>query len=355
MIRDIQLLQQVLQRTMELEHATIPLYFVASASLKESIPNEITTIIRGVLIQEMLHMTLVANLSNAIGTPIKMSHKNFIPQFPTALPFFPQDLIFSLSGFSPQQLDVFLRIELPETEDLSQKRISIETFENLAHLESTVSTIGELYQIIEEAFRFLSNEIGEDKLFCGSPHLQINEGDFYYGEGQVIPVTNLDSALQAIQLIIDEGEGFHRTIFQEGGRFVGDQPLLAHYFAFNQIKEQRHYQKGDTLQSGPTGSPLEVNYDDFYTTTDQSQLSAYPTNSPAYQNILIFNSLYSRILDQLEEAFNGNKKVLTQVIHEMCQMRDNLKEIIRIPFPENPSTQSIPTFEYIEKEDRRYE
>ena len=56
-----------LQRAIELEHATIPLYLTAQYSLAPGANTEVAALIQGVVIEEMLHFALACNVLNAIG------------------------------------------------------------------------------------------------------------------------------------------------------------------------------------------------------------------------------------------------------------------------------------------------
>ncbi len=56
-----------LQSAIELEHATIPLYLYALFSLRERENREVAAILRSVVVEEMLHMVLLANVGNALG------------------------------------------------------------------------------------------------------------------------------------------------------------------------------------------------------------------------------------------------------------------------------------------------
>ena len=61
-IRDIESLRSHLQWAIELEHSTIPPYLTAYYSLHESHNRESAGVLLSVAIEEMLHMTLAANV-----------------------------------------------------------------------------------------------------------------------------------------------------------------------------------------------------------------------------------------------------------------------------------------------------
>jgi len=80
---------------MMLELSTIPPYLCALYSIQtgdSTQPNykeefgdnaEVAGIIRSVMMEEMLHLTLVGNILNAVGGPVKLNDPRFIPEYRT--------------------------------------------------------------------------------------------------------------------------------------------------------------------------------------------------------------------------------------------------------------------------------
>src|SRR5260370_36487395 len=81
-------LKDYLQTAIMLEHATLPADLCAWWSLDDSKPGNdaIAKIIRGIALQEMLHMGLACNLLKAIGGTPKINAPDFVPRFPDYLP-----------------------------------------------------------------------------------------------------------------------------------------------------------------------------------------------------------------------------------------------------------------------------
>src|SRR5262245_42752988 len=75
-----------LQRALELELATIPPYMICLLSIKLPGNREVAEIIRGVMIEEMLHMVLVSNVLNAIGGQPRLD-STAVPKYPLKLTF----------------------------------------------------------------------------------------------------------------------------------------------------------------------------------------------------------------------------------------------------------------------------
>jgi len=70
----------------ELEHATIPAYLASYYSIVPKANLEASAIVRSVVIQEMLHMCIAANLLNALGGLPSIDPPQFIPSYPGPLP-----------------------------------------------------------------------------------------------------------------------------------------------------------------------------------------------------------------------------------------------------------------------------
>lgn len=108
---------------MQLEHATIPPYLLALYSIHPGSNNEASQILRVVVVEEMLHMTLAANVLNAVGGTPNLSAKGFVPLYPTGLPDGEKDFEVSLSRFSKSALDTFLKIERPDHDMATAPRV----------------------------------------------------------------------------------------------------------------------------------------------------------------------------------------------------------------------------------------
>jgi hypothetical protein len=67
------------------------------------------------------------------------------------------------------------------------------------------ATVGHLYRAIEEGFRHLIAKLGEERVFIGPAGAQVTEALFSWPQLQ--PITNLASAVAAIEAIVEQGEG----------------------------------------------------------------------------------------------------------------------------------------------------
>ncbi|KAJ7393674.1 positive regulation of synapse structural plasticity [Desmophyllum pertusum] len=111
-------LRNDLQTALQLEHSTIPPYLTALASIKSSYNLEIQKVMKAIIIQEMMHMALVANILNAVGGKPSLYSKDFIPHYPSRLPGGVQpDLVVPIEKISLGLIrNIFMKIEQPVLE-----------------------------------------------------------------------------------------------------------------------------------------------------------------------------------------------------------------------------------------------
>ncbi len=67
LIKTVDNLHYYLKQAMMIEHATLPPYITALYSMKPGTNIEAFHILRAVAVEEMLHLTLAANVFNAVG------------------------------------------------------------------------------------------------------------------------------------------------------------------------------------------------------------------------------------------------------------------------------------------------
>ena len=80
-------LQDCLQDAVQIEFATIPPYLTALYSIKDGYNQEAYSLIRGIVMQEMLHMVQAANLLIAVGGRPRIYGAKITPKYPiTGLP-----------------------------------------------------------------------------------------------------------------------------------------------------------------------------------------------------------------------------------------------------------------------------
>jgi hypothetical protein len=217
-------LVEMLCEASELEHGVCLQYLFAAFSLKvrpeEPGMDELTieqirewkADLLLIAREEMLHLALVTNMLAAFGAGPYLNR----PRFPQPAHYFPLGVISSLEPFSLQALERFLVYEQP------------------APTRHDGVTVGELYGRIRD----IVTSVDEDRLFIGSALRQIDassvldplalfDDDVRTGYGvEPFAVTGRESALAAIELIVEQGEG------------CGDADANSHYARLLRMRGQ---------------------------------------------------------------------------------------------------------------------
>src|SRR5437870_3766490 len=106
-IRTIEELRQHLQWSIELEHATLPPYLCALYSIQEGHNAEAAEVVQSVFLEEMLHLTLAANILNAVGGSPQLDTPGILPTYPTYLPHSNRAFEVPLLKFSKEAVATF--------------------------------------------------------------------------------------------------------------------------------------------------------------------------------------------------------------------------------------------------------
>ena len=319
-----------LQQAIELEHATIPTYLYGLYSLDPVKNSVIAEIIQSVVVEEMLHMTLASNLLNAIGGSPVIDKPEFIPTFPGPLPGgIDTGLIVHLAPFSMEQLETYLSIEEPENPHEYKVSAALEVE------PQKFATIGQFYAAISEALGKLP-----EGSFHASPRNQI--GPDLMKESVI--VTDLKTARQAIDVIVEQGEGTSTSPAD------GEGDEVAHYYRFMEIK------KGRALIPVPNSSPEDWEYagevikldpEGIYPIPTDPSSSKYPDGSGAKKANDTFNYTYTNLLKALHALFNGDGT--REQFHRAIGLMMSTKELAKamtsgIP---NPVDMVGPSFEFL--------
>jgi hypothetical protein len=110
-ISSLESLRKHLQWAIELEHATIPPSLCALYSIKAGHNAEAAEVLSSVMVEEMLHLTLAANLLNAVGGRPRLDIPEMLPPYPHSLPHGDSSFEISLFPFGPEAIETFLKIE----------------------------------------------------------------------------------------------------------------------------------------------------------------------------------------------------------------------------------------------------
>lgn len=355
-VKNIDDLHQLLDAAIQLEHATIPPYLTALYSLYPNSNIEASQIIRAVLVEEMLHMTLAANLLNAIGYCPKLLAKGFVPNFPTTLPSGETDFEVSIAPFTKATLQTFLNIERPskpsnqkecalkgcvqrpkdKTQKMSQLWAATPKQDDLTY---SFYSIGDFYQAILDGFNKLEGEAQDQgkTIFTGNIEHQITNEYYYSGGGGVIVVHDLATACEAIELIMGQGEGFDQGIFDQQGE-------IAHYYRFKQLELGQFYHPGDRPDM-PTGEKFEVDWDAVYPVIENPKLAHFKNSAQLYGAAELFNDDYKAFLEILQRAFSGERTLLLNAVCGMFRLKDYATQLIRNPIASGGDHNGGPTFE----------
>jgi CDGSH-type Zn-finger protein/uncharacterized Fe-S cluster protein YjdI len=210
----------LLAEAAEIEHNLMCCYLFAAFSLKDEADGldaaqaaelgRWRRAIVDVAIEEMSHLTLVANLTLAIGGSPHFGR----PNFPVASGYHPSGVIVELRRLDRATLDHFIYLERPE---------GIETPDGatFSHRDSNYvrdmgagrlmpsaqdyATVGHLYRGVRNAVSALCDSIGEAAMFVGDPALQV--GPDLASLPGLLKVTDKASALRALDVIVEQGEG----------------------------------------------------------------------------------------------------------------------------------------------------
>ena len=197
----------LLSEACELEHGLACSYLFSAFTLKQSVYEDGLTAdeLQSVRIwagqlyfiasQEMMHLTQVWNLLSAVGgVPYY-----YRPNFPQGHKYYPIDLPVKTEPFSKKALKRFIFYELPmEVSDTGFLRKEFEIDESKFN---KAFTVGKLYGQIRDLF----NGIPEHELFIGRKELQVGAEVCHFNE--IVKVVDTQSANQAIDTIIEQGEG----------------------------------------------------------------------------------------------------------------------------------------------------
>jgi CDGSH-type Zn-finger protein/uncharacterized Fe-S cluster protein YjdI len=208
-----------LHEAAEIEHHLMCCYLYAAFSLKRTDPRWTPTQqqavalwrrnIMSVAYEEMAHLALVGNLASALGAAPHLGR----PALPVDAGPYPAGFVIRLAGFSVQTIEHFKFLERPAHESLADAQAFAPTQRyqrgvppgRLSPGPRDYDTVGGLYQVLADSLRACVQAHGEAAVFVGDRALQV-DATLAPLPG-VAAVTDLASALAAIQTIVTQGEG----------------------------------------------------------------------------------------------------------------------------------------------------
>ena len=304
---DVHGVRAALQAAIEIEHAVIPPYLYALYSLVPGRNDAAAVTLRSIVDEEMLHLALAANLLSAVGGRPVLDSPRLLPRYPGPLPGTVDDgVVVGLAPFSVALVrDTFMRIEQPE---------HALGFGSPGPSAADPLTIGQFYRRIRTTLVALG-----EGAFTGKRHHQLGPGAMT----GAVPVTGVASACQAIDLIIDQGEGTLTSPLEGAGADV------AHYYRLAEIVHGRRLVRNpDTGPGTPAeqrfvyaGDPVPFDPAGVQAAPRNPKQADYPAGSPARLACAAFNRTYVRLLKTLQAAVQGSPGELTPAVTLMMSLR----------------------------------
>lgn len=316
-------LHDLVNDAIRLEHATIPAYLSAYFSLMPGTNQAIADIIRGIVIEEMLHMSIAANLLIAIGGAPKIDDPAFIPTYPGTLPMnVGHGVVVGLEPCSGRLIQTFMQIEEPE-----QPLV----FEAALDAAEPVATIGAFYQELLDKLQSLGAGA-----FIGDFERELTGTRWFTDELQ--PITDFESAKSAVEIIVVQGEGTTQSPNDAEGE-------LAHYYLFSQIAEGRLLVQAPNGAWSYSGAPISIDSSGVYPMAKNARSADYAQGTRARQVADVFNMTYSDLLRALHRTFNGEKGQIDTAMGLMYDLRFAAQDVLGTPNPNGPGVCGLP-FEY---------
>jgi hypothetical protein len=300
-------LRPLVQAAIELEHATIPPYLCAYYSLKADSNAAVREIIRSVVVEEMLHLTITSNLLLALGGKPTIHSSNFVPNYPTDLPMgIGKHLQVRLRKCSVEHIaNCFMQIEQPED----------------PLVDADFATIGAFYRALADKVE----EFG-DAAFVGDPAHQVVASTWFPDPEDMFEIKDVTTAVQGIDVIIDQGEGTSTSPFDESG-------AAAHFYRFKQIVKGHRlvHKPGASPSYEYDGDPVALDADSVWDMDDDPKVSKYKRGSMSRYRADQFNRSYTRLLNSLHRTFNGHPTELDHAMGLMFELRLLAHEVLSTP------------------------
>lgn len=228
-------LRSHIELAIQIELSTIPPYLFAMYSI-ENETSEAALLIRSIVAEEMLHAALATNLLLSVGGRPDFRSTTYVAEYPLDLPHHKPPLRIDLAPCSLESIrSVFMRIEKPGKHGAPPQPDEYET-------------LGQFYHALEQGLRDVA--VTHSLFSQADTEAQLSDESFYApvafdadDSGGLILIDDLDSAIEAIEVIVHQGEG-----------------LSDHRWADSSHRELTHYHKLLQISSGqsPLGGVIAV-------------------------------------------------------------------------------------------------
>ncbi len=284
-------LQGLAQLAIQVEFTTIPAYLTALYSIREP-DSAAYQALRGVVVEEMFHINVAANLLVAIGGLPRFTPP-FAPSYPCFLPL-ANPATTPLIGLYRASLDVFAKVfEAIETPAPSDAPPQHENY----------NTIAQLYGALRQGLERYS---GQPPLFTPNPEGR-QRTDIYLGKfgGTPEKINKLPDAENAINQIVQQGEGSvpigkPLVPFQRFGAYnqYGERTDGTYGPIIGTPYELSHFRKFRGVRLDPGGFPAT------YPIVSNAKREDF-TNPDAIAMAKQFDTAYSLVLKALEATFRA--------------------------------------------------
>ncbi|MFH8774342.1 ferritin-like protein [Streptomyces sp. NPDC017958] len=318
--RNVAWIRSALQTAIELEHSTLPIYTSAMLSLEVQNFTSYNTI-RSVLMEEMVHMSIAANMLAAIGGRPRI--KDLDPKFPShGLPGGVEpDLHIGLARLSKPQLRNFMRLEAPLF--LLPEEYGHEDF----------PTIGKLYAQIKDAIVANAAEL-RAAVQGGGVANQVGDN---IGFKTIVPtpgVDPVDQLLEGIDEILQQGEGAASGTIRAGAAYQHEE---SHYGKFAELWYGRTYREPEPaveltpeteavhFQGAKIDWPSVINTLAVPADGYDKLLAEDPDGKEITEALLVFDQDYTDMMAHLDAMWNGDPEqqwpTFGEAVHNMMKLR----------------------------------
>ena len=318
-VTTLQELREHLELAIKVELSTVPPYLYAMYSIGDQ-QSDAALLIRSVVAEEMLHAALAANLLLAVGGEPDFAGPDVIPTYPSDLPHHEPRLTLNLTPCTPQQVrDLFLVIEQPESHHVIPD-------------DDVYESLGQFYHAIERGIASIATET--DLFAHPQRERQMAQHDYYAPvtfdaeeSGGLAVVDNVETANEAIHVIIHQGEGVSDEKWADP-----NHKELTHYYKFLQIAEG----------IAPAGALAAM--------PDNPRSADYP--APIREVADLFNAAYRYIYLLMHQIFQpaADRASLVSTLYKLMSdvMSPVGHHLVNMPFNGGVAA---PTFEVYDFED----
>jgi hypothetical protein len=339
----------LLTEAAELEHNILCSYLYAAFSLKNGVDEGLSEreaeavaqwrrVILKVAVEEMGHLAIVNNLLVAVGGAPHFDR----PNLPVSEGYLPSCFAVRLTPFDEATLEHFIFLEHPErslVQDHDAFGAEAEVVREAKDIQLTPSaedyeTIAQLYGMIREGLHAVVARRGSLAFVAASRERQIGP-DIVDLPGLSV-VTDLRSALQALDVIVEQGEG------------SPEEAEDSHFARFNAIRSEWAALKSSRSAFEPARS---VARDPVMRRPADPTNRVWITAPDAVRHLDLANAIYGQVLVLLEEAYGfswsaAERKAFCQSAMSLMQALATLgKRLARMPAaPDHPGVMAGLTF-----------